>query len=130
MNKCFSIWCKSHNLNDKNVSNICFMAILVRVMKIHIGNVINRPPRQNAPMFRVLTSFILRELNRVSENICLQKFPVWCTRVYWHLKVYMHHSKELSFYHYNNADIFSQYCFVHIIFRPLHTTGCFHVIQL
>ena len=36
------------------------MAILVRVMKIHIGNVINRPPRQNAPMFRVLTSFILK----------------------------------------------------------------------
>ena len=50
------------------------MAILVRVMKIHIGNVINRLPR---------------ELNRVLEIICLQKSPVWCIRVYWHLKVYM-----------------------------------------
>ena len=39
-----------------------FMAVLVRVMKIYIGNVINRPPQQNAPMFRVLTSFILNEI--------------------------------------------------------------------
>ena len=38
------------------------MAVLVRVMKIHIGNVINRPPQQNAPMFRVLTSFISNEI--------------------------------------------------------------------
>ena len=29
-------------------------------MKIHIGNVTNRPPQQNVPMFRVLTSFILK----------------------------------------------------------------------
>ena len=38
------------------------MAILVRVMKIYIGNVINRPPWQNAAMFRVLTSFNLKEI--------------------------------------------------------------------
>ena len=38
------------------------MAIIVRVMKISIGNVINRPLRQNAPMFRVLTSFILKKI--------------------------------------------------------------------
>ena len=49
INICFSIWCKSDNLNDKNVLNIYFMAILVRIMKIHIGDVINRPPWLNAP---------------------------------------------------------------------------------
>ena len=27
---------------------------------MHIGNFINRPPRQNDPMFRVQTSFILK----------------------------------------------------------------------
>ena len=32
-------------------------------MKTHIGNVINRPPQQNAHMFRVLTSLILKEID-------------------------------------------------------------------
>ena len=49
INNCFCNWCKSHNLNDKNVSNIYFMAILVRVIIIHIGNVINRPLLQKYP---------------------------------------------------------------------------------
>ena len=41
----------------------------------------------------------------------------------------MHHSKELSFYLYNDANIFSLYCLVllqHIIFRPL--VSCHRII--
>ena len=45
--------------------------ILVHVIKIHIGNVINR-------LFRELTSFILKEIERGFRNICLQ----WCTRAF------------------------------------------------
>ena len=48
---------------------IYFMAILVRVMKIHIGNVINRPPRLNAHMLRVLPSFILKRI-----ELCFRKY--------------------------------------------------------
>ena len=51
------------------------MAILVRVMKIHIGNVINRPPRQNAPMFRVLTSFILKGIDWGFRKYMSTKIP-------------------------------------------------------
>ena len=57
-----SLWCVSF------LSGIYIMAILVRVMKIHIGNIINRPPRQNAPMFRVLTSFTLKRIQILNVN--------------------------------------------------------------
>ena len=52
-----------------------FMAVLVRVMKIYIGNVIKRPPQQNAPMFIVLTSFILNEIEWGFRKKSLQKVP-------------------------------------------------------
>ena len=61
-NTCFSIWCKVHSLNDKSVSNIYFMAIPVHVIKFHKGIVINRPPRQKAPMVRVLASLIFKRI--------------------------------------------------------------------
>ena len=36
------------------------MAIIIYVIKVHIGNVFNRPPRQNAPIARVLTSLMMK----------------------------------------------------------------------
>ena len=36
------------------------MANFVHVLKFHLGNVINRPPRVKAPMVRALTSFIFK----------------------------------------------------------------------
>ena len=53
------------------------MVILVHVcvMKIHIGNVINRPPRQNAPMFRVLTSFISKGIEWGCRKYMSTKIP-------------------------------------------------------
>ena len=44
-------------------------------MKIHIGNVINRPSRQNAPMFRVLTSVILKGIEWGLEKNMSKKTP-------------------------------------------------------
>ena len=44
-------------------------------MKIHIGNVINRPPKQNAPMFKVLTSFILKEIEWGFNKYMSLKIP-------------------------------------------------------
>ena len=44
-------------LNDKKVSNIYIMAILVHVIEFHIGKVINRPPCQKAHM---VTSLIFK----------------------------------------------------------------------
>ena len=51
------------------------MAIFVRVMKIHIGNVINRPPRQNTPMFRVLSNFILKGTEKGFRKFMSTKIP-------------------------------------------------------
>ena len=62
------------------------MTHFVYTVKWHIGNVFNKPSRQNAPTDRVLTSVILKGL---SEKYIQQKSPGWCTRVYWHLKVYI-----------------------------------------
>ena len=51
------------------------MAILVLVMKIHVGNVINRPPRRNTPMFRALTIFILKGIERGFRKYMFAKIP-------------------------------------------------------
>ena len=75
MNNCFSVWCKSHNLKDKNESNIYFIAVLGFVMKILIGNVNNKLLRQNAPMFRVLTSFVLKGIEWGSRKYMSTKIP-------------------------------------------------------
>ena len=44
-------------------------------MKIHIGNVINNPPQQNAPMFKVLTSFILKGIEWGFRKYMSMKIP-------------------------------------------------------
>ena len=41
-------------------------------MKIHIGNM---PPRQNAPMFRMLTIFILKEIEWGFRKYMSTKIP-------------------------------------------------------
>ena len=44
-------------------------------MKIHVGNVINRPPRQNTAMFRVLTSFIFKGIEWGFRKYMSTKIP-------------------------------------------------------
>ena len=57
------------------MSNIYFMAILVDVVKIHIGNAMNRPPCQKAPMVSVLTILILKKIKWVFRKYMSTKIP-------------------------------------------------------
>ena len=75
-------------LSMKKKSYAYFMTHFVCTLKWHIGNVFNKPPRQNAPTDGVLTSVILKGIEWAFRKHILQKSPAWCTRAYWHLKVY------------------------------------------
>ena len=50
-------------LQTSSTLDLYCMGTLVNVVKFHIGNVINRPPRQKAPMDRVLTSLIFKGID-------------------------------------------------------------------
>ena len=73
-------------LSMKKLSYAYFMTHFVDTVKSHIGNVFNKPPRQNAPTDSVL-SVILKVIEWAFRKIYPKKSPAWCTRVYWHLKV-------------------------------------------
>ena len=51
------------------------MMHFVYTVKWHIGNVFNKPPRQNAPTDRVLTSVILKGIEWASRKVYPTKIP-------------------------------------------------------
>ena len=51
------------------------MTHFVYNVKWHIGNVFNKPPRQNAPIDRVLTSVILKGIEWAFRKIYPTKIP-------------------------------------------------------
>ena len=52
-----------------------FMTHVVYTVKWHIGNVFNKPPRQNAPTDRVLTSVILKGIEWAFRKVYPTKIP-------------------------------------------------------
>ena len=80
----FANFCVCFNTKlHKNIPNIDFMAILMKLATCHVRNAFKRPLRPNAPTVRVLTSVILKGI-----GCAFRKTPAWCTRVYWLLNVY------------------------------------------
>ena len=51
------------------------MTHFVYTVKWHIGNVFNKPPRQNAPTDRVLTSVILKGIECAFRKVYPTKIP-------------------------------------------------------
>ena len=51
------------------------MTHFVYIVKWHIGNVFNKPPRQNAPTDRVLTSVILKGIEWAFRKVYPTKIP-------------------------------------------------------
>ena len=51
------------------------MMHFVYTVKWHIGNVFNKPPRQNAPTDRVLTSVILKGIEWAFRKVYPTKIP-------------------------------------------------------
>ena len=51
------------------------MTHFVYTVKKHIGNVFNKPPRQNAPRDRVLTSVILKRIEWAFRKVYPTKIP-------------------------------------------------------
>ena len=51
------------------------MTHFVYTVKWHIGNVFNKPPRQNAPIDRVLTSVILKGIEWAFRKVYPTKIP-------------------------------------------------------
>ena len=62
-------------LSMKKLSYAYFMTHFVYTVKWHIGNVFNRPPRQNAPTVRVLTSVILKGIEWAFRKLYPTKIP-------------------------------------------------------
>ena len=62
-------------LSMKKLSYAYFMTHFVYTVKWHIGNVFNKPPRQNAPTDRVLTSVILKEIEWAFRKVYPTKIP-------------------------------------------------------
>ena len=59
----------------KKKSYAYFMTHFVYTVKWHIGNVFNKPPRQNAPTDRVLTSVILKGIESAFRKVYPTKIP-------------------------------------------------------
>ena len=62
-------------LSIKKLSYAYFMTHFLYTVKWHIGNVFNKPPRQNAPTDRVLTSVILKEIEWAFRKVYPTKIP-------------------------------------------------------
>ena len=62
-------------LSMKKISYGYFMTHFVYNVKWHIGNVFNKPPRQNAPTDRVLTSVILKGIEWAFRKVYPTKIP-------------------------------------------------------
>ena len=81
-NICFSIFfifanfcvCFSTKLH-KNIPNVDFMAILMKLATCHVSNAFKRPLRPNAPTVRVLTSVILKGIGCAFRKLYPTKIP-------------------------------------------------------
>ena len=62
-------------LSMKKISYAYFRTHFVYTVKWHIGNVFNKPPRQNAPTDRVLTSVILKGIEWALRKVYPTKIP-------------------------------------------------------
>ena len=69
-------WCEYHDfINENCLSYAYFMTHFVYSVKWHIGNVFNKPPRQNAPTDRVLTRVILKGIEWAFRKVYPTKIP-------------------------------------------------------
>ena len=59
----------------KNMPNVDFMAILMKLATCHVRNAFKKPLRPNAPTVRVLTSVILKGIGRAFRKIYPTKIP-------------------------------------------------------
>ena len=59
----------------KNIPNVDFMAILMKLATCHIRNAFKRPLRPNAPTVRVLTSVILKVIGWAFRKSYPTKIP-------------------------------------------------------
>ena len=59
----------------KNVSNVDFMTILMKLAICHVRNAFKRLLRPNAPTVRVLTSVILKEIGWAFRKLYPTKIP-------------------------------------------------------
>ena len=59
----------------KNIPNVYFMAILMKLATCHVRNTFERPLRPNAPTVRVLTSVILKGIGWAFRKIIPYKNP-------------------------------------------------------
>ena len=59
----------------KNIPNVDFMAILVKLATCHVRNAFKRPLRPNAPTVRVLTSVILKGIGWAFRKLYPTKIP-------------------------------------------------------
>ena len=62
-------------LSMKKLSYAYFMTHFVYTVKWHIGNVFDKPPRQNAPTDSVLTSVILKGIEWAFRKVYPTKIP-------------------------------------------------------
>ena len=59
----------------KNIPNVYFMAILMKLASCHVRNTFERPLRPNAPTVRVLTSVILKGIGWAFRKLYPTKIP-------------------------------------------------------
>ena len=59
----------------KNIPNVDFMVILMKLTTCHVRNAFKRPLRPNAPTVRVLTSVILKEIGWAFRKLYPSKIP-------------------------------------------------------
>ena len=59
----------------KNIPNVDFMAILMKLATCHVRNAFKRPLRPNAPTVKVLTSVILKGIGWVFRKLYPTKIP-------------------------------------------------------
>ena len=59
----------------KNIPNVDFMAILIKLATCHVRNAFKMPSRPNAPTVRVLTSVILKEIGWAFRKLYPTKIP-------------------------------------------------------
>ena len=79
---CFSIFFLFANFRvcfntklHKNISNVYFMAILMKLATCHVRNTFERPLRPNAPTVRVLTCVILKGIGSAFRKLYPTKIP-------------------------------------------------------
>ena len=72
----FANFCVCFNTKlHKNIPNVDFMAILMKLATCHVRNAFKRPLRPNAPTVRVLTSVILKGIGCAFRKLYPTKIP-------------------------------------------------------